>query len=126
MLQPVHFFVARNKFLKVILKAELCFHCYVHFDCVPIYIRITSCLRFSYEPLIFFLDWHLLNVFLLFLVCIVRNLILNVLIPRVTRLIKVACVVDKKLGFTEHLFYNLIMLIKNTMKAYFYYSHTLL
>ena len=36
--KPVHFFMARNRVSKSRLKAELCFHRYVHFACVPIYI----------------------------------------------------------------------------------------
>ena len=36
--KPVHFFMARNKVSKAVLKAKLCFHRYVHFACVPIYI----------------------------------------------------------------------------------------
>ena len=36
--KTVHFFTARTEFQKAVLKAELCFHRYVHFACVPIYI----------------------------------------------------------------------------------------
>ena len=38
--KPVHFFMARNRVSKNRLKVELCFHHYVHFACVPIYIYI--------------------------------------------------------------------------------------
>ena len=34
----MHFFTARTEIQKAVLKAELCFHRYVHFACVPIYI----------------------------------------------------------------------------------------
>ena len=37
-LKPVHIFMARNKVSKSCLMAELSFHRFVHFDCVPIYI----------------------------------------------------------------------------------------
>ena len=36
--KSVHIFMARNRVSKSCLMAELCFHCFVHFDCVPIYI----------------------------------------------------------------------------------------
>ena len=35
---PGHFFIARNRVSKSRLKAELCFHRYIHFACVLIYI----------------------------------------------------------------------------------------
>ena len=37
MKQPVHTFMARSRVSKNCIKAELCFHCYVHFACVLIY-----------------------------------------------------------------------------------------
>ena len=36
--KPVHIFMARNRVSKSSLMAELCFHRFVHFDCVPTYI----------------------------------------------------------------------------------------
>ena len=36
--KPVHIFIARNRVSKRCLMAELCFHRFVDFDCVPIYI----------------------------------------------------------------------------------------
>ena len=37
-LKLVHSFMARNRDSKNCLMAELCFHCFVNFDCDPIYI----------------------------------------------------------------------------------------
>ena len=39
--KAVHIFMARSRVSKCRLKAELCFHRYVHFACVPIYININ-------------------------------------------------------------------------------------
>ena len=36
--KPVHIFMVRNRVSKSHLMAQLCFHRFVHFDCVPIYI----------------------------------------------------------------------------------------
>ena len=36
-LKPVHIFIARSRVSKSCLKAELCFHHYVDFACVPMY-----------------------------------------------------------------------------------------
>ena len=35
-MKPVYMFLARNRVSKSCLMAELCFHRFVHFDCVPI------------------------------------------------------------------------------------------
>ena len=40
-LEPVYIFLARSRVSKTCLKAELCFHRYVHFPCVPRYIYIS-------------------------------------------------------------------------------------
>ena len=34
--KPVHIFMVRNRVCKNCLMAELCFHCFVHFDCISI------------------------------------------------------------------------------------------
>ena len=36
----MHVFMARNRVSKSCLMGELCFHCFVHFNCAPIYICI--------------------------------------------------------------------------------------
>ena len=36
--EPVYIFMARNRVSKSCLMAEICFHRFVHFDCVPVYI----------------------------------------------------------------------------------------
>ena len=36
--KPVHIFMARSRVSRSHLKVELCFHRYVHFACVPIYV----------------------------------------------------------------------------------------
>ena len=36
--KSVHIFKARNRVCKSCLMTELCFHCFVHFDCVPIFV----------------------------------------------------------------------------------------
>ena len=38
---PVHIVMARNRVSKSFLMAEFCFHGFVHFDCVPIYIWLS-------------------------------------------------------------------------------------
>ena len=40
--KPVHIFITRSRVSKNRLKAELSFHCYVHFACVLICISITT------------------------------------------------------------------------------------
>ena len=35
--KPVHIFMVRNRVCKTCLMAELCFHCFVHFDCISIF-----------------------------------------------------------------------------------------
>ena len=38
---PVHIVMARNRVSKSFLMAEFCFHGFLHFDCVPIYIWLS-------------------------------------------------------------------------------------
>ena len=33
--KSVYIFMAKNRVSKSYLMAEVCFHCFVHFDCVP-------------------------------------------------------------------------------------------
>ena len=38
LVKPVHILMAKNRVSKSCLMAELYFHCFLHFDCVPVYI----------------------------------------------------------------------------------------
>ena len=40
LVKPVHIFLVRNRVSKSFLMAELCFHRFVHFECVILYIYI--------------------------------------------------------------------------------------
>ena len=51
--KPVDIFMARSRVSKSHLKGDLCFHCYVHFSCVPIYIYIY----------IYILNIYILNIY---------------------------------------------------------------